>query len=96
MPYPALLIVACLQGEVQGLGGVELVLAQCQLDRESPLAREWALWGVRNLCEGNPRAQVGVPRGILPDPATGCWAGVHLASCLATAGAGGGLLTAAC
>ena len=29
----------------------------CQIDRESPLAREWALWAVRNLCEGNPTAQ---------------------------------------
>ena len=46
------------QAEVGSLGGVELVLAQCQVDGESPLAREWALWGVRNLCEGNPAAQV--------------------------------------
>ncbi|PSC67748.1 ataxin-10 [Micractinium conductrix] len=45
------------QAEVGSLGGVELVLAQCQVDGESPLAREWALWGVRNLCEGNPAAQ---------------------------------------
>ncbi|EFN52144.1 hypothetical protein CHLNCDRAFT_27021 [Chlorella variabilis] len=45
------------QSEVCALGGVELVLAQCQLDRHSPLAREWALWGVRNLCEGNAQAQ---------------------------------------
>lgn len=52
--YPALLV----QAEVQAVGGVELVLAQCQLDRNSPLAREWALWAVRNLCEGNPAAQV--------------------------------------
>ena len=46
------------KAEVQRLGGVELVLSQCQMDRESPLAREWALWGVRNLCEGNEAAQV--------------------------------------
>ncbi|KAL4436610.1 hypothetical protein ABPG75_003749 [Micractinium tetrahymenae] len=45
------------QAEVGRMGGVELVLAQCQLDRQSPLAREWALWAVRNLCEGNPEAQ---------------------------------------
>lgn len=50
-----------MQAGVGALGGVELVLAQCQLDRDSPLAREWALWGVRNLCEGNPAAQV---RGV--------------------------------
>lgn len=45
------------QEEVGRLGGVELVLAQCQTDRESPWAREWALWGVRNLCDGNTAAQ---------------------------------------
>ena len=45
------------QQEVQGLGGVLLVLAQCQVDRGSPLAREWALWAVRNLCEGSEQAQ---------------------------------------
>lgn len=32
-------------------GGLELLLAQTHLDDHSPLAREWALWGVRNLCE---------------------------------------------
>jgi Spinocerebellar ataxia type 10 protein domain len=52
------MLVPNLQSEVCALGGVELVLAQCQLDRHSPLAREWALWGVRNLCEGNAQAQV--------------------------------------
>ena len=46
-----------IQAEVCCLGGVELVLAQCQLDQHSPLAREWALWGVRNLCDGNAEAQ---------------------------------------
>lgn len=35
------------------LGGLELLLAQTHLDEDSPLAREWALWGVRNMCEGN-------------------------------------------
>lgn len=66
------------------LGGVELVLAQCQLDRQSPLAREWALWAVRNLCEGNPEAQVGegaragdsarfFPRLRHRSTGNGCW-----------------------
>jgi ataxin-10 len=66
LPQSALLgaLIICLrfphvQDEVCALGGVELVLAQCQLDRQSPLAREWALWAVRNLCEGNEQAQVG-------------------------------------
>lgn len=50
--------------EVQQLGGVELVLSQCQMDKGSPLAREWALWAVRNLCEGNEAAQVGRTGGL--------------------------------
>lgn len=41
------------QDEMQKLGGVELMLAHCQVDDESPFLREVALWGVRNLCEGN-------------------------------------------
>ena len=28
-----------------------------QVDEDSPLAREWALWGMRNLCEGNAAVQ---------------------------------------
>jgi hypothetical protein len=44
--------------EVSALGGVELVLSQALPDPESPLSREWALWAVRNLCEGSQEAQV--------------------------------------
>lgn len=50
------------KAEVLAVGGVELVLSQCQMDREAPLAREWALWAIRNLCEGNEAAQAR-PRG---------------------------------
>lgn len=28
-----------------------------QVDEESPFVREWALWGIRNLCEGNDAVQ---------------------------------------
>ncbi len=28
-----------------------------QVDDESPLVREWALWAVRNLCEGDEGAR---------------------------------------
>ena len=45
------------QAAMQSCGGVELVLAQCQVDDKSPLAREWALWAVRNLCEGSEAAR---------------------------------------
>lgn len=47
-----------MKAAVQAVGGVELVLSQCQMDREAPLAREWGLWAIRNLCEGNEAAQV--------------------------------------
>ena len=71
------------QDEMQALGGVELMLAHCQVlctlfrlqvlcsfkpllkcfagcnqvDDESPFLREAALWGIRNLCEGNTSIQ---------------------------------------
>lgn len=46
-----------MQAEIAELGGVELILSQCQIDDASPLAREWGLWAVRNLCEGNEDIQ---------------------------------------
>jgi len=48
------------QAAVSACGGVELVLAQCQVDEKSPLAREWALWAVRNLCEGSEEARMAI------------------------------------
>lgn len=38
-------------------GGFALVVSHCQADAACPLAREWALWAVRNVCEGCPQAQ---------------------------------------
>lgn len=32
-------------------GGVELLLCQCVIDDASPMAKEWALLALRNLCE---------------------------------------------
>jgi hypothetical protein len=43
--------------EVLQLGGVELLLSQCQLDEDSPLTREWALFAIRNLSIGNTDVQ---------------------------------------
>jgi ataxin-10 len=31
-----------------------------KVDSISPLVREWALWGVRNMCEGNDAVQQAV------------------------------------
>ena len=39
------------------LGGIELLLANTQLDEAAPVAKEWALWGVRNLCLGSAAAR---------------------------------------
>mmetsp|Transcript_8041 Transcript_8041/g.29713 ORF Transcript_8041/g.29713 Transcript_8041/m.29713 type:complete len:640 (+) Transcript_8041:136-2055(+) len=45
------------QDEILERGGVELILAQCVADVKSPIAREWALLCVRNLCAGNIAVQ---------------------------------------
>ncbi len=45
------------QDVVVALGGVELLLAQCQVDEESPMLREWGLWAIRNLTEGSEAAK---------------------------------------
>lgn len=48
------------QDAVASMGGVDLLLSQCRGDMSSPLSREWALWAVRNLCEGNPEVQAAI------------------------------------
>ncbi|KAL3140251.1 hypothetical protein ABBQ38_004522 [Trebouxia sp. C0009 RCD-2024] len=53
------------QHKVQQLGGVELILSQCQWDDENPLVREYGLWAVRNLCEGNESIQESIS-GLRP------------------------------
>ncbi|GAQ85150.1 hypothetical protein KFL_002210150 [Klebsormidium nitens] len=45
------------QNAVRVGGGLLLVLQQCVVDESSPYLREWALFAVRNLCEGNERNQ---------------------------------------
>ena len=35
----------------------ETFIAGLQIDTESPLVREWGLWAIRNLCEGNLEIQ---------------------------------------
>lgn len=49
-----------LQRYITHVGGVHLLLNQCQADPESPLAREWALWGIRNLCAGSEEARIAI------------------------------------
>ena len=44
-----------------------------QVDDESPLVREWALWAVRNLCEGDEGARDAISalkvEGVVQDAA---------------------------
>ncbi|KAL6777727.1 CGL115 [Auxenochlorella protothecoides x Auxenochlorella symbiontica] len=45
------------QEAVLDSGKLILILTHCQSDHDAPMAREWALLAVRNICEGNLRAQ---------------------------------------
>lgn len=46
-----------IQEEVRMKGGLLLVLEQCMPDSQSPFLREWGLWAIRNLLEGNTKNQ---------------------------------------
>lgn len=57
-------IISCLshnhetvQDQIRELGGIPLVLAQCQIDDMNPYLREHATYCVRNLLENNPENQ---------------------------------------
>ncbi|KAI3741259.1 hypothetical protein L1987_58930 [Smallanthus sonchifolius] len=41
------------QDEIRDQNGILLMLQQCVTDDENPFLREWGIWGVRNLLEGN-------------------------------------------
>lgn len=45
------------QAAVMSAGGIELLLNNCNLDDTAPMAREWALWGIRNACKDNEAVQ---------------------------------------
>eukprot|EP00775_Hariotina_reticulata_P010456 gene10456-biopygen12366 len=45
------------QDQVLAAGGVEVLLSNCTLDASAPVAREWALWAVRNMCSSNEAVQ---------------------------------------
>lgn len=46
-----------IQEEVREKGGLLLVLQQCMPDSQNPFLREWGLWAIRNLLEGNSKSQ---------------------------------------
>ncbi|KAI3800488.1 hypothetical protein L1987_28579 [Smallanthus sonchifolius] len=41
------------QDEIRDKNGILLMLQQCVTDDENPFLREWGIWSVRNLLEGN-------------------------------------------
>ncbi|CAM6085978.1 unnamed protein product [Calypogeia fissa] len=45
------------QDRVREKGSLLVVLQQCVVDKENPFLREWGLWAMRNLLEGNERNQ---------------------------------------
>jgi len=45
------------QDEIRERDGLFLMLQQCVTDDENPFLREWGLWCIRNLLEGNPENQ---------------------------------------
>lgn len=45
--------------QVLASGQLPSILSHCQSDHDAPMAREWALLAIRNICEGDAEAQVG-------------------------------------
>ncbi|KAM6584916.1 hypothetical protein CsatB_011918 [Cannabis sativa] len=45
------------QDEIRQKNGILLLLQQCVTDEDNPFLREWGIWSVRNLLEGNAENQ---------------------------------------
>ena len=45
------------QDEIRHRNGIFLLLQQCVTDEDNPFLREWAIWSMRNLLEGNAENQ---------------------------------------
>lgn len=45
------------QDEIRQKNGILLLLQQCVIDEDNPFLREWGIWSVRNLLEGNEENQ---------------------------------------
>ncbi|KAI4354956.1 hypothetical protein L6164_003776 [Bauhinia variegata] len=48
------------QDEIRQKNGILLLLQQCVTDEENPFLREWGIWCVRNMLEGNEENQQAV------------------------------------
>lgn len=49
-----------IQDEIRERNGVLLLLQQCVTDEDNPFLREWGIWSIRNLLEGNAENQQAV------------------------------------
>lgn len=45
------------QNQIHELGGIPLILNCCNIDDKHPFLQQWALFAIRNLCEGNTAIQ---------------------------------------
>lgn len=45
------------QDEIRNRDGILLLLQQCVTDEDNPFLREWGIWSVRNMLEGNEENQ---------------------------------------
>ncbi|GAB2271617.1 hypothetical protein Dimus_006448 [Dionaea muscipula] len=48
------------QDELRQKNGILLLLQQCVFDEDNPFLREWGIWAIRNLLEGNEENQKAV------------------------------------
>lgn len=48
------------QDEIRDKNGILLLLQQCVIDEGNPFLREWGIWSVRNLLEGNAENQAAI------------------------------------
>ncbi|KAJ3074206.1 hypothetical protein HDU98_011863 [Podochytrium sp. JEL0797] len=46
------------QDEVRRVGGIPVLLSHCIIDDTNPFIKEWAVFAIRNLCEGNMENQL--------------------------------------
>lgn len=56
------------QEEIRQQNAIPLLLQQCVVDEDNPLLREWGLWSMRNLLEGNAENQQEVAQLQLQEP----------------------------
>ncbi|KAI8621433.1 spinocerebellar ataxia type 10 protein domain-containing protein [Chytriomyces sp. MP71] len=59
------------QDEIRRVGGIPIILSHCTIDDSNPFIKEWSVFAIRNLCDGNFENQkliesmeaVGLPEG---------------------------------